>query len=208
MRGSQARIWFVAWPSCWWAECIFNDPRVYDLSMRPLRLLNASLIYETCSWVSRLRKFYKSSCVKFRREFHVNFVFYSLDACLLCWALCLKFQHLVFSQYFHNIDSVFFFLQWGILLTLCLRSDTLGTCVVQIWTSLSASRRLPQYLLGRTKSNRPSWAGQHINSQATSLGRTVWIRLPTLLRKPNFFFSNSINEDEEVLYDGNYKWLH
>ena len=29
----------------------------------------------------------------------------------------------------------------------------------------------------------------------------------TLLRKPVFFFGDSIKEDEAVLYDGNYKWL-
>ena len=29
-----------------------------------------------------------------------------------------------------------------------------------------------------------------------------------LLRKPNFFFDDSIEEDEAALYDGNYKWLH
>ena len=28
-----------------------------------------------------------------------------------------------------------------------------------------------------------------------------------LLRKPDFFFSDSIEEDEAVLYDGDYKWL-
>ena len=28
-----------------------------------------------------------------------------------------------------------------------------------------------------------------------------------LLRKPNFFFGDSIEEDEAVLYDGDYKWL-
>ena len=30
----------------------------------------------------------------------------------------------------------------------------------------------------------------------------------TLLRKSDFFFCDSIDEDEEVLYDDNYKWLH
>jgi len=29
----------------------------------------------------------------------------------------------------------------------------------------------------------------------------------TLLRKPAFFFGDSIEEDEIALYDGNYKWL-
>ena len=29
----------------------------------------------------------------------------------------------------------------------------------------------------------------------------------TLLRKPAFFFGDSIEEDETDLYDGNYKWL-
>jgi len=29
----------------------------------------------------------------------------------------------------------------------------------------------------------------------------------TPLRKPIFFFGDSINEDETALYDGNYKWL-
>ena len=29
----------------------------------------------------------------------------------------------------------------------------------------------------------------------------------TLLRKPTFFFGDSIEEDETALYDGNYKWL-
>ena len=29
----------------------------------------------------------------------------------------------------------------------------------------------------------------------------------TLIRKPAFFFGDSIEEDETVLYDGNYKWL-
>ena len=29
----------------------------------------------------------------------------------------------------------------------------------------------------------------------------------TLLRKPDFFFGDSINEDEKVLYDDNYKWF-
>ena len=29
----------------------------------------------------------------------------------------------------------------------------------------------------------------------------------TLLRKPDFFFGDSIDEDEKVLYDDNYKWL-
>jgi len=29
----------------------------------------------------------------------------------------------------------------------------------------------------------------------------------TLLRKPTFFFGDSIEEDETDLYDGNYKWL-
>ena len=28
-----------------------------------------------------------------------------------------------------------------------------------------------------------------------------------LLRKPDFFFGNSIEEDEAALYDGDYKWL-
>ena len=28
-----------------------------------------------------------------------------------------------------------------------------------------------------------------------------------LLRKPDFFFDDSIEEDETVLYDGDYKWL-
>ena len=28
-----------------------------------------------------------------------------------------------------------------------------------------------------------------------------------LLRKPDFFFGDSIEEDEVVLYDGEYKWL-
>ena len=30
----------------------------------------------------------------------------------------------------------------------------------------------------------------------------------TLLRKPAFFFGDSVKEDEAALYDGNYKWLH
>ena len=29
----------------------------------------------------------------------------------------------------------------------------------------------------------------------------------TLLRKPAFFFGDSIEEDEAALHDGNYKWL-
>ena len=29
----------------------------------------------------------------------------------------------------------------------------------------------------------------------------------TLLRKPDFFFGDSVKEDEAALYDGNYKWL-
>ena len=29
-----------------------------------------------------------------------------------------------------------------------------------------------------------------------------------LLRKPDVFFGDSIEEDEAVLYDGDYKWLH
>ena len=29
----------------------------------------------------------------------------------------------------------------------------------------------------------------------------------TLLRKPDFFFGDSIEEDENALYDGDYKWL-
>ena len=29
----------------------------------------------------------------------------------------------------------------------------------------------------------------------------------TLLRKPGCFFDDSINEEEEIMYDGNYKWL-
>jgi len=29
----------------------------------------------------------------------------------------------------------------------------------------------------------------------------------SLLRKPAFFFGDSIEEDEAALYDGNYKWL-
>jgi len=29
----------------------------------------------------------------------------------------------------------------------------------------------------------------------------------TLLRKPIFFFGDSVKEDEATLYDGNYKWL-
>ena len=28
-----------------------------------------------------------------------------------------------------------------------------------------------------------------------------------LLRKPDFFFSDSVEEDEAVLYDKDYKWL-
>ena len=28
-----------------------------------------------------------------------------------------------------------------------------------------------------------------------------------LLRKPDFFFGDSIEEDEAALYDGNHKWL-
>ena len=28
-----------------------------------------------------------------------------------------------------------------------------------------------------------------------------------LLRKPDFFFGDSIEEDEAILYDGDYKWL-
>jgi len=29
----------------------------------------------------------------------------------------------------------------------------------------------------------------------------------TLLRKPNFFFRDSIKENDEDVYDGHYKWL-
>jgi len=29
-----------------------------------------------------------------------------------------------------------------------------------------------------------------------------------LLRKPDFFFGDSIEEDKAALYDGDYKWLH
>ena len=28
-----------------------------------------------------------------------------------------------------------------------------------------------------------------------------------MLRKPNFLFGDSVNEDAEVMYDGSYKWL-
>ena len=30
----------------------------------------------------------------------------------------------------------------------------------------------------------------------------------TLLRNPGFFFGDAIKEDDRILYDGDYKWLH
>ena len=30
----------------------------------------------------------------------------------------------------------------------------------------------------------------------------------TVLRKLDFLFGDSIKEDEEIMYSGNYKWLH
>ena len=38
--------------------------------------------------------------------------------------------------------------------------------------------------------------------------QSVRIKFLALIRKPNFFFGNSTEEDEAVFYDGDYQWLH
>ena len=75
------------------------------------------------------------------------------------WTRGSTHQHLVYFHCLQDTNFVFFSLQWDILLTLCPRSVTFDTCVVQTLTSFIASERLFQCLLGRTESDKLSWAG-------------------------------------------------
>ena len=129
-QGSQVRIWFVdmtlvlmSITQIWWSSHFILSMRPSRLwirrepgELRVMRSLNAGLVhYEIRVWVSKLRKFSESSSVKLRRGHHLRFTFQSLNAGLMCWALCLSFNTFTFFFVFMILTLCSFLLQWGIV---------------------------------------------------------------------------------------------
>ena len=171
-----------------------------------LRLLTVGLSYDTCVWVSRLRENSKYG-VQMGATCEPHILVVKCGSHVL--SLTFEFQHLdvisLFSEYWY---CVLLFAVRYVSNPLTKKNHFGLVSGVDPNLLFSLRKTIPAFTSTNEECQSHLSKGDVSMLQEHIADGRFDFNDRCHFRKPVFLFGDAIDEDEEIMFDGNYKWLH